>query len=112
MLKLLDGYAALPGRYDELLAAPGKPRPHWEAFLRGLDVSGRPRIGDTLALTERQIREQGITYNVYHDAKGTQRPWEVDPLPLILSADEWAHIEAAIAQRADLLNRVLADVYG
>ncbi|NUZ05015.1 circularly permuted type 2 ATP-grasp protein [Piscinibacter koreensis] len=113
MLKsLLDGYSALPGRYDELLAAPGKPRPQWEAFLRGLDAPGRARISDTLALTESQIREQGITYNVYNDAKGIQRPWEVDPLPLILGADEWEHIEAAIAQRADLLNRVLADIYG
>ena len=34
---------------------------------------------------------------------------EVDPLPLLLSADEWEEIEAGIAQRVDLLNRVLAD---
>ena len=33
-------------------------------------------------------------------------------LPLILPAEEWAGIEAAIAQRATLLNRVLVDVYG
>jgi uncharacterized circularly permuted ATP-grasp superfamily protein/uncharacterized alpha-E superfamily protein len=61
---------------------------------------------------EREIRENGITYNVYADPKGADRPWEVDPLPLLLSAEEWAHIEAGIAQRADLLNRVLADIYG
>ncbi|HZE90841.1 MAG TPA: circularly permuted type 2 ATP-grasp protein, partial [Rhizobacter sp.] len=69
-------------------------------------------INDTLSLMEREIRENGITYNVYADPKGADRPWEVDPLPLLLSAREWDEIEAGIAQRADLLNRVLNDIYG
>ncbi len=112
MAKLLGGYAALDDRYDELLAAPGEPRPHWDAFLRALSERGEREVNDTLSLTERQIREQGITYNVYDDAMGAQRPWEVDPLPLLLPADEWEAIEAGIEQRADLLNRVLGDIYG
>ena len=69
-------------------------------------------MSDTLSLTERQIREHGITYNVYADAQGVHRPWEVDPIPLVLPADEWATIAAGIEQRADLLNRVLGDLYG
>jgi len=69
-------------------------------------------VSDTLSLTERQIREQGITYNVYADAMGAHRPWEVDPIPLLLPADEWEAIAAGIVQRADLLNRVLGDIYG
>jgi len=109
---LLAGYGALDGRYDELLAAPGQPRPHWDAFLRALAGRQGSEVSDTLTLTERQIREQGITYNVYADPKGADRPWEVDPLPLLVSPAEWEAIEAGIAQRADLLNRVLADVYG
>ena len=109
---LLSGYSALEGRYDELLAAPNQPRPHWDAFLRSLAAREGAEIGDTLALMEREIREHGITYNVYADPKGADRPWEVDPLPLILSAAEWEAIEAGIAQRAELLNRVLADLYG
>ena len=109
---LLSGYSALEGRYDELLAAPHMPRAHWDAFVRSLASREGAEIGDTLALMEREIREHGITYNVYADPKGADRPWEVDPLPLILSAREWEEIEAGIAQRADLLNRVLADIYG
>ena len=109
---LLSGYSALEGRYDELLAAPGTPRPHWEAFLRSLADREGPQVGDTLSLMEREIRENGITYNVYADPKGADRPWEVDPLPLLLSAAEWEEIETGIAQRADLLNRVLGDIYG
>jgi uncharacterized circularly permuted ATP-grasp superfamily protein/uncharacterized alpha-E superfamily protein len=109
---LLADYAVPATRYDELLAAAGVPRAHWDAFLRALASRPSLEIGDTLSLMEREIRENGITYNVYADPKGADRPWEVDPLPLLLSADEWAGIEAGIAQRADLLNRVLGDIYG
>lgn len=110
--QLLSGYAAVEGRYDELLAAPGEPRPHWDAFLRALAGRAGPGVADSLTLTERQVRENGVTYNVYADPKGADRPWEVDPLPLLISSGEWDEIEAGIAQRAELLNRVLADIYG
>jgi uncharacterized circularly permuted ATP-grasp superfamily protein/uncharacterized alpha-E superfamily protein len=110
--QLLSGYAALENRYDELLSAPGQPRPHWDAFLRALAAREGSELTDTLSLTEREIRENGITYNVYADPRGADRPWEIDPLPLLVSAGEWEEIEAGIAQRAELLNRVLADVYG
>ena len=109
---LLKEYAVPPDRYDEMLAAPGEPRPHWDAFVRALAARQGPNVGDTLALMEREIRENGITYNVYADPKGADRPWQVDPLPLLISADDWTQIEAGIAQRAELLNRVLADIYG
>ncbi len=113
MLKrLLSAYSATEGRYDELLAAPGEPRPHWDAFLRTLAAREGLGVGETLALMERQVRENGITYNVYADPKGADRPWEVDPLPLLVSPREWEEIEAGIAQRASLLNQVLADLYG
>ena len=110
--ELLAAYAVPDGRFDETLASAGVPRPHWDAFLRSLAARQGAEIGDTLSLMEREIRENGITYNVYADPKGADRPWEVDPLPLLLSASEWEGIEAGIAQRADLLNRVLADIYG
>ncbi|MEP6873104.1 MAG: circularly permuted type 2 ATP-grasp protein [Burkholderiales bacterium] len=109
---LLADYAVPASRFDELLAAPGLPRAHWDAFLRALASRAGLKIGDTLSMMEREIRENGITYNVYADPQGADRPWEVDPLPLLLSTDEWAGIEAGIAQRADLLNRVLGDIYG
>ncbi len=112
LTKLIADYAAPDDRYDELLAASGEPRPHWDAFVRSLAERGEREVTDTLSLTERQIREQGITYNVYDDAMGAHRPWEVDPIPLLLPADEWEAIAAGIEQRADLLNRVLDDIYG
>ena len=109
---LLSGYSALQGRYDELLAGPNELRRHWDAFMRSLVERPGAEVAGTLALMEREIRENGVTYNVYADQQGADRPWQVDPLPLLLSASEWAAIEAGIAQRAELLNRVLVDIYG
>ena len=112
LTQLLEGYSVLDGRYDELLGAADKPRPQWDAFLRALAAREGQGLGDTLSLMEREVRENGVTYNVYADPQGADRPWEVDPLPLLLAPGEWEHIEAGIAQRADLLNRVLGDIYG
>jgi uncharacterized circularly permuted ATP-grasp superfamily protein/uncharacterized alpha-E superfamily protein len=62
--------------------------------------------------TRRMIVENGITYNVYADAQGRDRPWILDPLPYLVAAEEWKAIEAGVAQRARLLNALLADLYG
>lgn len=58
------------------------------------------------------IQSNGITYNVYGDPQGKERPWPMDPIPFVIADDEWQSIERAIAQRATLLNSILADLYG
>ena len=60
----------------------------------------------------RQIRDNGITYNVYADDNGPQRPWSLDLFPLLVDAASWQHIEAGVLQRVRLLEHVMADVYG
>jgi uncharacterized circularly permuted ATP-grasp superfamily protein/uncharacterized alpha-E superfamily protein len=110
--QLLAGYPAAAGTYDEMLDATGQPRPHWRALLGGLKGESPAAMRERIAAVARQVRENGVTYNVYTDAKGVQRPWDLNVLPLILPHEEWAEIEAAVAQRATLLNRILLDVYG
>ena len=58
------------------------------------------------------IRENGVTYNVYGDPLGMDRPWELDMVPLLISAEEWRTVEQGLTQRTRLLNAILADVYG
>ena len=53
-----------------------------------------------------------MTYNVYADANGPQRPWSLDLFPLIISEGDWANIDSGIKQRTRLLNGIMADVYG
>jgi uncharacterized circularly permuted ATP-grasp superfamily protein/uncharacterized alpha-E superfamily protein len=60
----------------------------------------------------RQVRDNGITYNVYADENGPQRPWSLDLFPLMVDPTSWQHIEAGVLQRVRLLEHVMADVYG
>ena len=99
-------------RYNELLDASGQARPHWQALVAQLEAEEPTAMRKRIEAVQRQIRDNGVTYNVYADTHGVQRPWDLDVLPLIIPQDEWQHIAASVAQRATLLNRVLLDVYG
>src|SRR5688572_2210299 len=112
MREMLADYPPAIGRYDEMLSAPGAPRAHWQRLFEQLSTLPPETLRERVQWVRRQVRENGVTYNVYADTDGGDRPWELDTLPMILPADEWAAIEAAVRQRATLLNRVLADVYG
>jgi uncharacterized circularly permuted ATP-grasp superfamily protein len=99
-------------RYDEMFAADGRPRPHYAALYQRLVQQNASQLRKLFSDTDQQICDNGVTYNVYNDEEGASRPWALDPLPLIIPADEWRSIEAAVKQRATLFNRLLADFYG
>ncbi|WP_460148155.1 circularly permuted type 2 ATP-grasp protein [Pseudomonas sp. S2_A02] len=112
MPDLLDRYPLTAGTYHELLDDNGAVRPHWRRLFDQLQRSTPAQLVQRQALLTRQIQENGVTYNVYADPKGADRPWELDLLPHVIAADEWEQLSAGIAQRARLLNAVLADLYG
>lgn len=112
MADLLDRYPHSEGTYHELLDASGGVRPHWQRLYENLQRSTPAQLMQRQALLTRQIQENGVTYNVYADPKGADRPWELDLLPHVIPADEWQQVATGIAQRARLLNAVLADLYG
>ena len=109
---LLSTYPDAEGRFDESFEAPRRPRAHWRRLFSELTQTSAEDIRARLAAAERQIRDSGVTYNVYADPKGLDRPWELDVLPLIIAPDEWQRIETGIAQRASLFNAILGDLYG
>ncbi|WP_372824768.1 circularly permuted type 2 ATP-grasp protein [Polaromonas sp.] len=91
---------------------PGRLSPDWHRFFNFLGGDGFDDLNHRTDNLRRQIRDNGVTYNVYADADGPQRPWSLDLFPLILSAQDWAQISSGVAQRARLLDRVMGDVYG
>jgi len=105
-------YAPLPGVYDEMSAPDGSLRPHWKRFVDRMDQLGPNELTRRWDIARRLIHENGVTYNVYGDPQGMDRPWELDALPLMLSAPEWAGLEEALIQRAQLLNLIVGDLYG
>lgn len=106
------GYRAVRGHWDETSNATGVLRSHWAELMGTLEELGDEEFERRWAEGRRLIQEHGVTYNVYGDPRGMDRPWELDPIPLLVAQDEWASIEKAVVQRATLLNALLSDIYG
>ncbi|HEX2761451.1 MAG TPA: circularly permuted type 2 ATP-grasp protein, partial [Rhizomicrobium sp.] len=99
-------------RFDELRDASGEVRPHWKSFARTLTSLSATEFNRRQRAALANVQDNGVTYNVYDDRGGQARPWQLDIVPLILSAADWATIEAAVIQRATLADLLLRDVYG
>ena len=102
--RLLDDYRPLTGVYDEMSSGAGQPRAHCEALIQSLEGLGRTELSSRWEGAKRAIRDNGVTYNVYGDPQGVDRPWTLDMLPLLIEPAEWSRIEGALLQRSRLLN--------
>ena len=110
--KLLEGYQPRGHVHDEFVAPGGQLRPHYDTFVRSLEALGRHELASRWENAKRAIRDNGVTYNVYGDPEGVDRPWTLDMIPLLVAPSEWNRLEVALIQRARLLNSILADLYG
>lgn len=127
--ELLDGASPLALQYAERLDSPDADLP--PGLRRGpdelIEAGGvRPRAAlveealtrfGTIGLqarrrrVERLLADDGVTYGPATE-EGGPRPWLLDPLPLVLGADEWQALERGLEQRARLLDAVFRDVTG
>src|SRR5204863_645853 len=98
--------------YDEMSSAPGLPRPPWEKYVQSIERLGRHELASRWENGRRLVREHGVTYNVYGDPQGMDRPWGLDLVPLLISSEDWTRIEAGLTQRSRLFNLILSDLYG
>lgn len=98
--------------YNEASSDGVTPRLHWAELIESLREIGAEELERRWGRAERRIRENGITYNIYSDPLGVNRPWKIDIVPFLIAADEWRQIEAGIIQRAQLLSLILEDLYG
>ncbi len=118
-LRSRDGYFnELTGRVNQAGQSQGAPSALWQKFFRAGGVAGWQDLNARAARVQRRVLEDGASYNVHSDSltgDGQQplsRHWPLELLPMLIPAAEWAQIESGAAQRAELLNAVLADVYG
>jgi uncharacterized circularly permuted ATP-grasp superfamily protein len=100
------------GFYDELFGSPGTPPPaHTELIrqrLAALELSDISRRADDAA---RELYNLGITFLIYSEQEAVDRILPFDVVPRVVSAREWAHIEAGVVQRVTALNMFLRDIY-
>jgi len=105
-------YVPTVGPWDECVSPSGFPRRHWRPLAVDIGRMGARELAQRWHMGQKLVRANGITYNVYGDPKGKERPWVLDPIPMVLDEQDWRYIETAVAQRATLLNAVLQDLYG
>src|ERR1700690_1878859 len=109
---LISNYKPPAGSYDELMASDGSVRAPWVRFMSELQSLGIEQTNFRWKEAQQLLHENGVSYNAYGDSQGLQRPWVLSPLPIIIGPKEWATISRGLAQRARLLNALLADLYG
>ena len=124
---------ALPaeaGVWDELRAATGALRGTWQRFAQSLpqpqaqpqSQPQAPRAVDMADNLDRRVGQvaqriklDGVTHNVFSEETqpgNAARAWSLELLPQLIEPADWAAIEAGVKQRAELLEQVLADLYG
>lgn len=96
-------------RFDEVIGPDGALRPAWRAMApAAMELST-----DDLHRLEREIAallaDDGVTYI---PTGARPEPWRLDPVPLVLDAAAWTKLDVGLAQRAELLNALLVDLYG
>ncbi len=111
-LASISRYESNAAFYDEMLASDAQIRSHWRPLMDSIAAMGPGGLANRWQEGRRLLHDNGVTYNVYGDPRSTDRPWPLDPLPCVIEEKEWASIEAAMRQRATLLNALLADFYG
>jgi uncharacterized circularly permuted ATP-grasp superfamily protein/uncharacterized alpha-E superfamily protein len=102
-------YARLPGIPDEYIGEDG-PRPVWTRFFDAFASLSPADIERRFGAADRHLKEAGVTYRA--PGESTDRLWPLSHLPLLIGEADWQQLSAGIAQRAQLLEMVLRDLYG
>ncbi|MES1171849.1 MAG: circularly permuted type 2 ATP-grasp protein [Bacteroidota bacterium] len=109
---LSQRYSGRAGAYDEMLGPDGSVREAWQPFVRFLDGLGSIDLRRRWEQAQQLIHENGVSFNVYGDALGMERPWRLSPIPVLVGPTEFAALSVGLTQRALVLDRLLADLYG
>ncbi|WP_149141551.1 circularly permuted type 2 ATP-grasp protein [Gemmobacter caeruleus] len=110
--EILRGYVPQPGVADELFDAQGVMRPVWAPFIAQLAGLSAEDVAARFARGEQYLRDAGVYFRLYSGGPAQEREWPLSHVPVLLSDADWQGICDGLAQRAELLEQVMADLYG
>ncbi len=108
---LFDYYDIHEYSFDETFAIDGSPRPPYQTLVDRLTSLTREELEYRQRAANATFVNQGITFTVYGEQQGTERPFPFDLLPRILTGKEWDDMDRGLTQRIIALNRFLYDIY-
>jgi uncharacterized circularly permuted ATP-grasp superfamily protein/uncharacterized alpha-E superfamily protein len=109
---LAAGYKLLPGIPDEMIDPAGNIRPGWSTLMGAFDRIGMTELSARFERADQYLRDAGVFYRKYDGAEGKERAWPLAHVPLIVDESDWLLITHGLTQRAELLERLCADIYG
>ncbi len=109
---LLKAYRPFPDVSDELLFPDGRVRPVWRPFLEHLSALTPEEITERFARGNQYLNDAGVYFRQYGQDGANEREWPLSHIPVIISQDDWQVIADGLTQRAELLEQVVADLYG
>nr|WP_233544861.1 circularly permuted type 2 ATP-grasp protein [Pseudooceanicola sediminis] len=112
LAELLANYRPLEGVADELMDARGNVRPVWQPFLAEVSRLSPEDLTHATARGSQYLRDAGVYFRHYGPDSEEERDWPLAHLPLLIDSGEWSQISAGLVERADLLERIMADLYG
>ena len=108
----LAGYRPLAGVPDELMNRDGQLRPVWRRFIDHFSALGADDIAQRFARGDGYLRDAGVFFHQYGKSDSPERDWPLSHVPVLIDEPEWQALAAGLIQRADLLETVVADLYG
>lgn len=109
---IIANYRLLPGVPDEMLDANGALRPGWDRLMAAFDALGSTELAARFERADQYLRDAGVFYRTYDGAEGKERAWPLAHIPLLINEPEWQSISRGLMQRAELLEAIVADIYG
>ena len=111
-MHLFQSYRPLPGVPDELCDEAGRMRPGWAGLIAHMSRLDADEMAHDIARGDQYLADAGVFFRSYGDTTLSGRDWPFSPVPIILPEAEWSHISKGLIERADLLETVMADLYG
>ena len=109
---LFETYRPIAGTFDEMVDESGAPRPQALRAVRILGGMSSAEFTQAQALAELSLYNQGVTFSVYSDNRGTEKIFPICLVPRVIGAEEWARVERGLVQRIAALCAFLDDIYG
>lgn len=90
---------------DEAVGEDGEFARHWQTLINKLSELSCDDLNGRANEAHRLLQEYGMIDQ-------ERQHWRLDPLPMVLSEEDWQFLEQGVIQRQQLLNQIYQDLYG